>query len=136
MSKTTPGLRRQAALLQVRARLRPPPKPGSHCVPSASATLFVDIEVPWNPQATVPILFLVAGSIGYSLVIGGLTLGSSDGSVSSASYVKQYSPESRDSGYALDGVVTELPPETSEAESVGSDEIDFKVNRSFKVRQP
>lgn len=40
----------------------------------AATSLIVDIEVPWNPQAAVPLLFLVAGSVGYSLVIGGLTL--------------------------------------------------------------
>lgn len=40
----------------------------------AATSVFVDIEIPWNSQATVPLLFLVAGSIGYSLVIGGLTL--------------------------------------------------------------
>jgi ABC-2 type transport system permease protein len=37
-------------------------------------TLLVDLQITWRADAVVPLLFLVAASVGYSLVIGGLTL--------------------------------------------------------------
>ena len=37
-------------------------------------SLLVEIRLAWSAAAAVPLLFLVIGSIGYSLVIGGLTL--------------------------------------------------------------
>lgn len=40
----------------------------------AITNLFADLDVPWRVEATVPLLFLIAASIGYSLVLGGLTL--------------------------------------------------------------
>lgn len=40
----------------------------------AATSAFVNLDVPWNARATVPLLFLIVGSVGYSLVIGGLTL--------------------------------------------------------------
>lgn len=35
---------------------------------------FVDLDIPWRMEATIPLLFLIVGSVGYSLLLGGLTL--------------------------------------------------------------
>jgi ABC-2 type transport system permease protein len=40
----------------------------------AAANLFVDLDIPWRIEATVPLLFLIVASVGYSLLLGGLTL--------------------------------------------------------------
>lgn len=40
----------------------------------AATSLMVDFDVPWSAEAILPLLFLVAASVGYSLVLGGLTL--------------------------------------------------------------
>ncbi|MGD9891917.1 MAG: ABC transporter permease [Dehalococcoidia bacterium] len=36
--------------------------------------LLVDLDIRWRAEAVLPLLFLVAGGVGYSLVIGGATL--------------------------------------------------------------
>lgn len=40
----------------------------------AITSVFVDLDIPWRVEAALPLLFLIAASIGYSLVLGGLTL--------------------------------------------------------------
>ncbi|MGH2811838.1 MAG: ABC transporter permease [Actinomycetota bacterium] len=40
----------------------------------AATSLFVDLELNFRAGAMVPLVFLVAGSVGYSLLIGGITL--------------------------------------------------------------
>jgi ABC-2 type transport system permease protein len=40
----------------------------------AATSLFVDLELPLRAQAVVPLAFLLIGSVGYSLLIGGITL--------------------------------------------------------------
>jgi ABC-2 type transport system permease protein len=40
----------------------------------ATTSLFVDLDIPWHAGVMLPLLFLVVASVGYSLVLGGLTL--------------------------------------------------------------
>lgn len=40
----------------------------------AVTSVFVDLDIPWRTEATLPLLFLIVASVGYSLVLGGLTL--------------------------------------------------------------
>ena len=40
----------------------------------AITSLFVDLDIPRRVEATLPLLFLIAASVGYSLALGGLTL--------------------------------------------------------------
>lgn len=40
----------------------------------AAMSLFVPLDIPWRAEALVPMLFLLVASVGYSLVLGGLTL--------------------------------------------------------------
>lgn len=40
----------------------------------AVTSLVVDLDIPWRAEAILPILFLMLASVGYSLLLGGLTL--------------------------------------------------------------
>jgi ABC-2 type transport system permease protein len=40
----------------------------------AVTSLFVDFDIPWRAAAIIPLVFVVIASVGYSLLLGGLTL--------------------------------------------------------------